>query len=251
VVVISNIKIKSGTFDNQVLEKMITDQTLTFRILKSNDRFKRPNDVIFCLTMNQTKLSPDLRRRQIPINLHSDVDPRTRRFKTSDLAQFVADNRTLILGELLGMVEQWKDRGKPIPEPAPGHSMGQEWAATVNGILEANDLKGFLSNFEESVMAFDPDMETIQTICQGCHGQEARIPSEWVPELKHLLPDRLRMNGFSARSDHALATVVGSLFSKFEGRRVLVGEQSYEIRKHDYGKGHSAKYQILKVKEQG
>lgn len=243
VIVVSNIKSKDGLFDNQVLEKMITDRSLSFRILSKNERYSRPNDVIFCMTMNHTKLSADLQRRQLPINLHREEDPATRSFKIPDLDQYILEHRADILGELAGMVMKWLDKKKPLPRKSPGHSMGQPWAKTMNAILKADGMDGFLSNFEESVISFDPDEEVIKEACLQNVGVKA-TPHYWTPLLTPLMPQRLNRGNISERAQD---TIVGQFFSKFSGKKIYVENRTFLVERHDRGQGHPAEYEIKEV----
>src|SRR5262249_44329896 len=146
VIVIDNAKHggRKKEVASQVLERSITDSTLNFRHLGSNTSISRGNDVIFCLTMNCTRLGADLRRRNIPINLEASGDLRSRKFSIPNLEHFVQEHRYAIIAELAGMVTRWVAAGRPMPESPACHSTSQEWAATIDAILRANGHEGFL-----------------------------------------------------------------------------------------------------------
>ena len=80
--------------DSPVLERSLTDPVLNYRRLGSNTAIRRPNDVIFSLTMNRAKLSADLRRRSIPINLEFLGPVRDREFSIAQLEDFVLAHRS-------------------------------------------------------------------------------------------------------------------------------------------------------------
>ena len=54
---------------------------ITLRILGKSANYTQPNDVLWFLTMNQTKISPDLASRGMPIRLYYEGDPATRVFE--------------------------------------------------------------------------------------------------------------------------------------------------------------------------
>ena len=69
--------------------------------------------------------------------------------------QFAEEHRTQILAELVGMIERWKEAGRPEVD---ANFRFRSWARIIGGILKVNSFEGFLSNLDESKHDYDPDV---------------------------------------------------------------------------------------------
>ena len=209
---------------SSVLERCVTDLVLNFRRLRTNRAIRRPNDVIFCLTMNTAKMGLDLRLRGLPINLFYAGKARGRHFTISDLEAFVLAHRFELVAELLGMVQRWVKAGHPIPQDAATHTVSQGWAATIDGILRANGYDGFLSNFDQSEQEFDVDYAALLDVCAAFHNQSAGSATTWAKTLRGSgqLGDRLNDADGRQRTEQGMATVIGNLFNPYTGSAGVV-----------------------------
>ena len=158
-IILDNIK---GKLDSPVIEKCITDRQLSFRLLGTSELIQRPNDVLFMGTANGAKLSRDMIRRVIPINLKLDADPNMCTYPISDFDNFVLDHRESLISELIRMIDKWIRAGKPLENAK--HSVNEAWAKTIDGILVANGIEGFLSNMSEAILRFDVDREVLTAL---------------------------------------------------------------------------------------
>lgn len=255
VVIVDNAKRSRNVpeVESQVLERCVTDSVLNFRRLGSNTSISRPNDVIFCLTMNFTRLSRDLRRRSIPINLEQTSDVRDISFSTPNLEAFVIDHRNELIAELAGMVDSWLDGGRWLPEKPARHSVSQTWATTIDAILQVNGYRGFMENFDDSERAFDSDYEALHEICEEFHSEPPSPPAAWAGKLRSagLLEDRLKQGGFY-KSERAQATTVGTLFNAYLGRHFEIDAGTYKLMSNQRKRGHkSNQYWFERVSEGG
>jgi hypothetical protein len=209
---------------------------------------------MFSLTMNRAKLSPDLRRRSIAINLEFPGNVREREFSIAQLEDFVLAHRGDLQAEIVGLVSRWIDDGCPMPERPARHSMSQTWAATVDAILRAAGFIGFLENLESSEHRFDTDHEDIAEICTVCHDESPATPTIWAKRLseKDLCGDKLLdANGF-AKSERSQATIVGTLFAKFAGMTFDVSVGRFRLACTSKGKSHdSLAYWFERVHDDG
>ena len=221
-------EVSSGT-----LERCVTAVILNFRRLRTNTAIRRPNDVIFCLTMNTAKIGPDLRQRGLPINLFFAGHIRDRHFDTDNLEAFVLAHRLDLIAELLGMVQRWVKAGCVIPTDAAAHSVSQRWAATMDAILRESGYHGFLSNFDKSERAFDTDYAALAEVCAVLHGEPAATAAVWADTLmvNGLLGGRLHDEHGKRRPPQALATIIGSLFSAYTGDTFTVDGRVYRLRR--------------------
>ena len=86
---------------------------LSLRILGQSSNYSRPNDLLWCITMNDTQASPDMVRRGLPIRFHYDGKPEDRAFGGRQPIAYAQEHRLEILGELAGMVYRWNQLGRP------------------------------------------------------------------------------------------------------------------------------------------
>ena len=200
-----------------VLERSITEPVLSYRRLGSNTLIRRPNDVIFGITMNNAKLSVDLTRRCMPINLEVQGNVRGRRFAHEDIDAFVLEHRWELLAEVVGLVKRWVEAGRPYPERPARHSVGQRWAATIDAILRHQDVRGFLDNMTEAERTFDADYDGLLELCTEGYTNGPMTAAKWVDYAieRGLLRDRLLDEVGFAKGARANATTLGLLFNRF------------------------------------
>jgi hypothetical protein len=228
----------STVVESAVLERCITDPVLNFRRLGSNTagtEIRRPNDVLFCLTMNNPTLGLDLRQRSIPICLEFVGDVLTRVFSIPDLDEFALADRCEILAEILGLVARWIIAGFPIPEQPARHSISQTWAATNDSILQFNGRTGFLQSANEAdgdSQRIDFDYSVMEQVCDAFHDAPRAPAMTWARRLRELdvLRDRLLDESGVGRSEHAQATIVGVFFQKYEDRAFEVSNGRFRLR---------------------
>lgn len=243
VLIVDNAKATTA-ISSPVLERCITDANLSFRRLGSNTAISRPqNDVLFVLTMNMTQLGPDLRRRALPLNLEVVGNVRHATYNADDPVGDALSARVDILGELAGMVGAWVEAGRPMPPDAARHSTGQKWAGTIDAILRHAGMTGFLSNFEESEHAFDPDYAAVRDIAAAHHGDGFHTAGEWAGVLVHgALSDKLRDRRGDAKPPRAQATIVGQLLGQYLDETFDTPDGPFVLRRDEPRKGHPPLY---------
>ena len=216
-VIIDNAKTKrSEEVSSAVLERSVTDELLSFRQLGYNKLIERPNDVIWMITMNDVRLSPDLSDRGLPICLYFEGQPANHSSPIGDPWEFFVRHRVEIIGELMGMIKRWIDAGRP---ESIRFFRFRKWARWMGGILAVNGFNDFLVNLAESHTAFSPILRDLRTICETWPNQY-RKAAEWLPMLKpyNLLEQEWR----SSKIDRAQATAIGKLFNSYRGQTFRV-----------------------------
>lgn len=169
VLVIDNAKQPSGTpISSPAIEANSMAAEISLRILGVSENFVRPNDVIWSLTMNQTKVSPDLMSRGLPIRLAYEGPPEARVFTGPDPIGFARDNRLGILAELAGFVVRWTQAGRP--DGGRSHRC-HRWAKIIGGILEVNGFPDFLANYEEASGTFNAELEDLSVLIEAVLNQ--------------------------------------------------------------------------------
>jgi len=147
-----------------VIEANSMAPEIALRILGVSENFVRPNDVIWGLTMNQTKVSPDLMSRGLPIRLAYDGPPESRVFTGPEPVGFARDHRLRLLAELAGFVVRWTQAGRP--DGTRSHRCAP-WAKLIGGILLANGYPNFLGNYKEASGAFNMELEDLTLLVES------------------------------------------------------------------------------------
>ena len=164
VLVFDNAKLKAGiAISSPTIEANSVAPEVSLRILGKSENYRRPNDVLWFITMNDTKASPDLVSRGLPIRFSYEGDPAQRNFDGRDPIDYACEHRQEILGELAGMVVRWNQAGRP-----PGHRRHRlaRWAELVGGVLCANGLPEGLTNLDEAASQFNTELDELAALAE-------------------------------------------------------------------------------------
>jgi hypothetical protein len=163
-VVIDNAKVKAeGALNSPVLEANSMAPEVSLRILGKSENYIRPNDLIWSVTMNNTRASPDLVSRGLPIRQHYEGDPKKRRFRC-DPIRYAREHRQEILGELVGMVVRWTQQGRP--EGHQDHRL-TEWSRINGGVLNVNGFPEFLTNQDDAASQFNTGLDELAALAEA------------------------------------------------------------------------------------
>jgi len=250
VIIIDNVKGSkvSSKINSPVLERCITDYYINFRRLGSNTKINRLNTVIFITTMNESKLSKDLQNRDIPINLEIYEKAENIQYSIPEIDNWVMVNRTQLIAELLGMICTWVNQGRKINSEAK-HTLSREWAWTIDSILKANDITGFLDNFEESNQDYDENYELMTEICEHHHQQEYMDALERANLLSdNSLKEKLTDKQGKLKNERSQKGIVGKLFSSYQGEKIICDSGEFTIDRKEVCKRpikHNYKFKKL------
>lgn len=141
---------QKGALNIPILEANMTAKEIAIRGFNVQRKQRRPNDILWIITSNDSLPSDDMLSRCVHIRLHYEGLPERHSFAMteSELVAFVRDNRSAILAELAGMVTRWLDAGRPM---APASSRFAVFGRVIGSVLAANGLPGFLSNTADEV----------------------------------------------------------------------------------------------------
>jgi hypothetical protein len=93
--------------------------------------------------------------------------------------EYLDKHREQLDAELRGMIEKWKQAGKPLLPDAPeGHRM-VDCTRTVGGILQVNGFKDFLANYRSVRAACDPTGQSLGILAAAYPGKEMTA-REWA-----------------------------------------------------------------------
>jgi hypothetical protein len=171
-VLIDNAKVTAETaIHSAVLEANSMAPEISLRILGKSEIYTRPNDLVWFLTMNNTKASPDLVSRGMPIRQHYEGDPKKRKFENRDPLRYARGHRAEILGELAGMVTRWNQTGRP--EGDQNHRL-TEWARTIGGIMCANGFPEFLTNLDTAAAEFNTALDMLAALAEAAVSSKSK-----------------------------------------------------------------------------
>jgi putative DNA primase/helicase len=127
-------------------------------------------------TGNNPTMSPELRRRTVPIWLDAGMERPSERneFRHANLRAWIATNRGELVWAALTIVRHWLAAGQPLGQRGLGSY--KQWAEVMGGILEAAEIKGFLENLGDAGNAVDDESRAWQEFIQAWHdafGHEA------------------------------------------------------------------------------
>lgn len=229
---------------SMVVERSITDDRLTFRLLGKNLDFDAENHHLFIVTTNGGQMSPDLISRHIPINLHYEGDPNKRTFKNQEYYEFVKKIRLDVYAEILGHFEKWRQAGMPR---ADVRHRFQTWAEVIGGVLRVNGHKEFLANQGSSSAASDGDYQAFCVLSQRCTPDKANTAAELLKTA--------RSGGLYAKLDEipeerARNVAFGKILSRFIGAEFRLDDtRLVRLEKAEPDANKTARYVFSKVAE--
>lgn len=142
------------TIAGRVLPRFITANSIKDRELGTNRIFDKPQRMQFFVTGNSLKMSPDLERRTLPIDLFyaGDATKRTG-FKTLQESYFRSEEwRRSILQCLWGLCVHWLEKGAPTLGDVPALTSFKPYVSLAAAIAVSS---GFASPFGERLVELD------------------------------------------------------------------------------------------------
>src|SRR5262249_28264798 len=135
---------RKGRIGGSLLESLALAPRVSVRRLGHNEEISRANDFLWIFTANHARSTTDMTARAHLIQLWYEGDPRRRFVNTNteeeSLKRYARERRGQILGELVGMIQRWRDAGRPLGTRS--HRLTR-WAELVGGILCSAGLPEF------------------------------------------------------------------------------------------------------------
>jgi hypothetical protein len=234
VLIVDNVR-SQQPIASAVIERMVTDALISFRRLGQTTTITRPNTIILMVTMNRAQFNQDLITRALPIEFYLDEtkDPKEHKFPHESLERFVQENRTGLLQELCGMIEVWKEKGRPLCRK---DFRFRNWTREIGGILEANGFTAFLDNLESATAEYDQTSHEIGRLFEEVGVGRPKSADELgqVCAQLNLFPE------IRAHSRRA-ATALSNLLAKHSGRKIPLPDASFALLKEGYHPSHKVK----------
>lgn len=135
--------------DSASLAVVLTSVNWKDRILKESRMLSLTNFALWMLTANNPKFSMEIARRCVRIRLDAKVEQPWKRkaFKHPYPEEWAKENRSILVRAVLILVQNWVVKGCPHSENKLGSF--ERWSAIIGGILEVNNIRGFLGNLDE------------------------------------------------------------------------------------------------------
>lgn len=165
ILIFDNAKSLSGRpISSPFIESNSVAPNIALRILGQSTNVDLPNDMLWAITMNCTRTSPDLVARGLPIRLHYEGRPEDRDFGNNNPIAYAKEHRAEILGELAGMIIHWNQVGRPLGDH---RHRCRQWAGIIGGILQANGLPEFLTNLDEAAGEFNTQLDELAAMAEA------------------------------------------------------------------------------------
>jgi len=135
-------------FASASVASALTMKQYTSRILGVSKFVSAPNNVVWLLSANNPKFSPEIRRRIIRIRLDAGLeDPKARSGFNKTLPGDALANRGRMIHDACTVIAYWLSIGRPGPDEAvPPIGSFSAWRYVMGGILGAVGVDGFLGN---------------------------------------------------------------------------------------------------------
>jgi len=194
------------------IESFVTSPEINLASPGAGESLQLKNRFVIAINTNDGSLSPDLLNRALSIHLAPKGNVQDRQSSIGNpKLEFLPQNRERIEAELRGMIERWKNLGRPLDETVK-HPM-TPWGQTIGGILKVNRFTDFLANYGARMSADDPIREAL-AILAGLEPGKALRPGEWAD---HAVDQGLAKTIFSAHERDTSAgreRGIGVLFSR-------------------------------------
>ncbi len=239
VLVVGNCRLGArGCIASSILERTVTAPTALLQSSKARGSGKpRAGDFVIMASANDGRFSTDLANRSLPIHLEQIGDIATRVSPIGNpRLEFLPTYRDEIEAELLGMIENWIDAGKPLDESVR-HPM-DAWAKTIGGILMVNGFEHFLENYSTQNAVNDPIREALGILAH------VAPHDDWIglEQILDIVRSEGLLNAFTERrhrgSDQSIIRQLGKVLTTHQ-RQTLIHQEDGEEQKH---------YQIEKSK---
>jgi hypothetical protein len=175
VVIIDNARLSKGgkQIASGFLERILTDAQPLLFSTGTGRPVRRKNDLVLAISTNYGTISEDLMNRGLPIHLNPSGNVADRRSPIGNPKhEYLPANRDRIEAELRGMIEAWKEAGRPL-DARVNHPFS-DWARTIGGILQVNGFQDFLGNYSLRRTVDDPVRQSLGLLGAAC-------PDKWLP----------------------------------------------------------------------
>lgn len=167
--------------DSPALASLLTASVYQSRLLGSSRIISLPNNLTMVGTGNNVECSTEIAKRCVPIRLQPNTPNPERRvnFHYPNLWDHVSGSRVQILSCLLGMVQNWIDKGRPKGPTMGAIRLGgfETWSESIGGILYVNGFHEWMCNVNDWLQNSDSDSAEMS---QFVNFWAIRLGGDWV-----------------------------------------------------------------------
>lgn len=227
-----------GVIGGAALEAFVSSAVVEGRLLGTNQSITCPNTATVILTANGARVTPDMRRRSLFIELHLGVErAEDRQFRRPISAPVLTEMRPRILAAAWALIRHWDSVGRPAPSRS--HSAFPEWAQTIGGIVEAS---GFTCPFETARV-----VEAVDEDAAGMRSMVAAMQPGRKYENRDLIGLCRTLEIFPGivadEMTPSQRSIWGKVLSRFDRR--TVEESRFFIE----GTGHGRRFWVTKIQD--
>lgn len=148
---------ESPRIGGKSMNRLLTAQTWSDRLLGGNQRVALPNRSVMAATGNNVQVQGDTARRYYPIELFYDGEHPENRpesdFQHPDVEAWTDEHRGELLTAVFTLIRSWQVAGRPKRSTSFGSF--ERWEAIVGGVLHNAGVVGFLDNLKSHRKAVD------------------------------------------------------------------------------------------------
>ena len=150
------------------LESILTNPVWGDRMLGSNTHVRMINQATWLFAGNNVQIGEEIGRRTVRIRMVAKTaNPNQRReFVHPELRDWAQSQRAEIVSAALTLVQHWIAKGKPLYDNCPTLGSYEKWSRIMHGILNVNDIPGFLGNLQEMLDLDKSDWDDITALIQ-------------------------------------------------------------------------------------
>jgi hypothetical protein len=210
--------------DSGQLSAAISTTLWEDRFLNVSKMVNYPVHCCWICTGNNIRFSTEMIRRTVPIRLDTDKPkPWTRKpsdFKIPDILKWCKSNRGRLIWALMVLVNNWKAAGMPEPKNINSHlGMFEDYERVIGGILEVNEIEGFLDNLKEFYQLADEEgyiLEDFVVVWDDKYGDR----EVFCMDLLSLVKGNGLLLPIGDGSDHSQLTRLGKFLENAVDRHV-------------------------------
>jgi hypothetical protein len=170
-VLIDNVK---DVLDSAYLEGVITSFKVTGRLLGVSQMLEFTNSCIWLMTSNKARLSSDLARRSLRIELKSKGGT----YRIKNLDKFVDLNKKRIREAIMTIIQYWVAGGARTPSNKPLLESFESWSEIMAGIMMSIGRKRFCEDVQAVIASHDPVDEYMEMMIPTWQSSFGRNPTQ-------------------------------------------------------------------------
>lgn len=161
--------------DSPSLASALTSGVWSGRELGKSNMMEYPIKSLWIIAGNNVSFTSELMRRNIPIRLDAStpnpaIDRKLDSYKVRNFQYWLLENRVELICACHTLVNNWIQQGMPEYSGEPLQSF-TDWSMVLGGILESNDIEGFLENIPNYLDSDDDETQQDVAFVQAVFDQ--------------------------------------------------------------------------------